>query len=52
MEEHRKKGASRRSKDRRDENLDVDVERRIQIDQRQGYQRKSNRRSGRDRRND
>ena len=62
MEEHRKKGALRRSKDRRDEhrrhlhrrkeNLDVDVERRIQIDQRQGYQRKSNRRSGRDRRND
>ena len=43
MEEHREKGASRRSKDRRDEhrwhlhrrkeNLDVDVERRIQIDQ-------------------
>lgn len=62
MEEHRKKGASRRSKDRRDEhrrhshrrkeNLDVDVERRIVIDQRQRYQRKSNRRSGRDRRND
>tara|TARA_Y100001935_G_scaffold88342_1_gene73301 strand:- start:2738 stop:2926 length:189 start_codon:yes stop_codon:yes gene_type:complete len=62
MEEHREKGASRRSKDRRDEhrrhthrrkeNLDVDVERRIQIDQRQGYQRQSNRRSGRDRRND
>ena len=37
---------------RRKENLDVNVERRVQVDQRQGYQRKSNRRSGRDRRND
>ena len=62
MEENREKGASRRANDRRDghrrlthrrkENLDVNVERRVQVDQRQGYQRKSNRRSGRDRRND
>ena len=62
MEEHREKSASRRSNDRRDghrrighrrkENVDVDLERRVDLDQRQGYQRKSNRRSGGDRRND
>jgi len=62
MEEHREKSASRRSNDRRGghrrlehrrkANVDVDLERRVALDQRQGYQRKSNRRSGSDRRND
>ena len=55
MEEHRKKGSSRRASDRRGEhrrlehrrksNIDVDNERRINVDQRKGYQRKENRRS-------
>ena len=50
MEEHRKKGSSRRRSDRRGEhrrsehrrksNIDVDSERRKNVDQRKGYQRK------------
>ena len=60
MEEHRKKGASRRSNDRRGEhrrkghrrqdNSVSATEKREKVDQRQGYQRKANRRTGRDRR--
>ena len=59
MEEHREKGASRRNNDRRGEhrrhehrrkeNIPTENERRVVVDQRSGYQRKSNRRSGRDR---
>ncbi len=60
MEDHRGKGASRRNNDRRGEhrrhehrrkeNIPPENERRVVVDQRSGYQRKSNRRSGRDRR--
>lgn len=61
MEEHRESQSTRRgSNDRRDthrrlehrrkQNLPVDVERRTTVDQRTGYQRKGNRRSGLDRR--
>ena len=60
MEEHREKGASRRHNDRRDEhrrtkhrrkeNIGVDTEKRKTLDQREGYQRKANRRSGQERR--
>ena len=63
MEEHRKSRSTRRdsdSNDRRDahrrlehrrkQNLPVDFERRTTVDQRVGYQRKGNRRSGLDRR--
>ena len=62
MEEHRKKsGASRRSNDRRDNhrrlehrrkqnNVVVDTDKRNTVDQSKGYQRKSNRRSGQERR--
>ena len=48
MEEHRKKGSSRRASDRRGghrrlehrrkSNIDVDIERRKNVDQRKGYQ--------------
>ena len=60
MEEHREKGSSRRSLDRRGEhrrlkhrrksNVSIEEERRDTIDQRQAYQRKENRRSGDERR--
>ncbi len=40
----------RRVVHRRKQNLHVDNERRSIVDQREGYQRKSNRRAGRDRR--
>ena len=61
MEEHRKsqstrrdrsdrRGEHRRSEHRRKQNLSVDDERRSTVDQRIGYQRKGNRRSGLDRR--
>ena len=58
MEEHREKSAaSRSSNDRRDDhrrsehrrkenNVIVDTDKRKTIDQRKGYQRKTNRRSG------
>ena len=61
MGEHRQKGASRRHNDRRDDhrrtqhrrkgNIIVDNEKRDTLDQRKGYQRKANRRSGKERRN-
>ena len=63
MEEHREKsGASRRRNDRRDEHrrmehrrhdntVVVEPENRKTLDQRKSYQRKSNRRSGQERRN-
>ena len=62
MEEHRESKSTRRDtrNDRRDEhrrgehrrkqNISVDDERPSTVDQRQGYQRKGNRRSGTDRR--
>ena len=61
MEEHRKsqstrrhssdrRGAHRRLEHRRKQNLSVDIEKRTTVDQRKGYQRKGNRRSGLDRR--
>tara|TARA_B100001996_G_C18488468_1_gene526639 strand:+ start:627 stop:812 length:186 start_codon:yes stop_codon:yes gene_type:complete len=60
MEEHRKKGSSRRSLDRRGDhrrlehrrksNVIVEDERRDTVDQRQAYQRKENRRTGEERR--
>ena len=61
MEEHRKsqstrrdssdrRGSHRRSEHRRKQNLSVDVEKRTIVDQLKGYQRKGNRRSGQDRR--
>ena len=61
MEEHRKsqstrrdssdrRGAHRRSEHRIKKNLSVDVEKRTIVDHRKGYQRKGNRRSGQDRR--
>ena len=61
MEEHREKSAaSRSSNDRRDghrrsehrgkeNNVIVDTDKRKTIDQRKGYQRKTNRRSGQER---
>ena len=61
MEEHREKSAaSRSSNDRRDDhrrsehrrkgnNVIVDTDKRKPIDQRKGYQRKTNRRSGQER---
>ena len=45
-----RRGAHRRSEHRRKQNLHVDVEKRTTVDQRRGYQRKGNRRSGLDRR--
>ena len=60
MGEHRKKGASRRHNDRRDEHRriihrrkvqnDVDNEKRETLDQRENYQRIGNRRTGSERR--
>ena len=60
MEEHRKKGSSRRKEDRREDhrrqahrrkqNLPVNEDKRNLVDQRSGYQRKENRRSGKERR--
>ena len=61
MSEHRKSQASRRDSSdrrgshrrlehRRKQNLSVDDDRRVKVDQRTGYQRKGNRRSGLDRR--
>ena len=61
MEDHRENKSTRRDRnDRRDQhrrgehrrkqNLPVDNERRIRVDQRRGYQRTGNRRSGLDRR--
>ena len=63
MDEHREKSAaSRHSNDRRDDHrrwghrrkentVVVDTDKRKTIDQRKGYQRKANRRSGQERRN-
>ena len=45
-----RRGEHRRSEHRRKQNLSVDDEKRSMIDQRRGYQRKGNRRSGLDRR--
>ena len=45
-----RRGEHRRSEHRRKQNLSVDDERRVTVDQRTGYQRKGNRRSGLDRR--
>ena len=60
MEDHRQKGASRRNEDRSGEHrrlqhrrkskAPVDNDRRENVDQRRGYQRKENRRSGKERR--
>ena len=61
MEEHResqstrrdrsdRRGEHRRSEHRRKQNLSVDVEKRVKVDQRGSYQRKGNRRTGLDRR--
>ena len=60
MEDHRKKGSSRRKEDRREDhrrqehrrkqNLPVNEDKRNLIDQRIGYQRKENRRTGGERR--
>ena len=45
-----RRGGHRRLEHRRKQNLSVDDDRRVKIDQRTGYQRKENRRSGLDRR--
>ncbi len=60
MEEHRKKGSSRRKDERRadhrrqehrrKQNVLVDDDKRDLLDQRSGYQRKENRRTGSERR--
>ena len=61
MENHREKGSTRRTEEtrgdhtretqRRKEHKAVDNDQRKVVDQRTGYQRKSNRRSGTERRN-
>ena len=45
-----RRDSHRRTEHRRKENVSVETERRIVVDQREGYQRKSNRRSSSDRR--
>ncbi len=45
-----RRGSYRRVEHRRKENINVENERRVIIDQREGYQRKSNRRSSEERR--
>ena len=45
-----RRGEHRRGEHRRKQNISVDENRRTRVDQRSGYQRKGNRRSGLDRR--